>query len=140
MMYDPELIQPMRDELTNLGAKELLTADEVDRWVADTRGTGLLVINSVCGCAAGMARPGVRMALQHELKPDSVATVFAGQDKEATARARSLINQPPSSPSVALFKDGKLVDFLPRQRIERRTAEEVGADLAAMFDKHCAKV
>lgn len=138
MMYDPELIQPMRDELTQLGAKELLTADEVDRWVAEGK-SGMLVINSVCGCAAGMARPGVRMALQHEVVPARVATVFAGQDKEATARARGHIAQPPSSPSVALFKDGKLVDFLPRQRIERRTAEEVGADLTAMFDKHFAK-
>ncbi len=139
MMYDPVLIQPMRDELTQLGAEELTTADAVDRWVADKR-TGLLVINSVCGCAAGMARPGVGIALQHQIRPERVATVFAGQDRDATARARGHFAQiPPSSPSMALFKDGQLVDFLPRHRIEGRTAQDVGRDLAGMFDRHFAR-
>jgi putative YphP/YqiW family bacilliredoxin len=140
MMYDPELVAPMRAELTSLGVKELLTAADVDAWLRDQRGSGLLVINSVCGCAAGMARPGVRMALQHENLPDHLATVFAGQDKEATARARSHFPQiAPSSPSMALFVDGRLVDFLPRNRIEGRSAEEVGRALVAMFDAHCAR-
>ncbi len=138
MMYDPVMIQPMRDELTRLGAEELLTPEAVDAWVADKR-TGLLVVNSVCGCAAGMARPGVGMALQHQIRPERVATVFAGQDREAVARARGHFGQiPPSSPSMAVFKDGKVVDFLPRHRIEGRSAQDVGRDLAAMFDKHFA--
>ena len=139
-MYDPVLIQPMRDELTDIGAKELLDSAAVDAWLQSCKGTGLLVVNSVCGCAAGMARPGVAMALQHGTKPDHFATVFAGQDKDATARVRANIPHPPSSPSVALFKDGKLVDFLPRGRIEGRSAQQVAGDLKAMFDKHCAKV
>ena len=137
-MYDPELIQPMRDELTEIGAKELLDAASVDAWLAANKGPGLLVINSVCGCAAGMARPGVRMAMQHARHPAQFATVFAGQDKDATARVRANIPHPPSSPSVALFKDGKLVDFLPRGRIEGRSAQQVAADLTSMFDRHCA--
>lgn len=141
MMYDPTLIQPMRDELTRIGARELLDAAAVDQWVTQNKGTGLLVINSVCGCAAGMARPGVALAMRHASRPRHFATVFAGQDKEATARARSHItNLPPSSPSMALFKDGKLVDFLPRLRIEGRSAQDVANDLIAMFDKHCVKV
>lgn len=138
MMYPEELVQPMRQELLDLGAEDLRTAADVDRWVAGTKGSGMLVINSICGCAAGAARPGVREALQHKIKPERIATVFAGQDKEATDKARAHINLQPSSPSVALFKDGVVVDFLPRQRIERRSAEEVGQDLAAMFDKHFA--
>lgn len=139
MMYDPTLIQPMRDELTRIGAKELLDPAAVDQWLATSKGTGLLVINSVCGCAAGMARPGVAMAMQHKTRPDHFATVFAGQDKDATARVRANIPQPPSSPSVALFRDGKCVDFLPRGRIEGRSAQEVAQDLAAMFEQHCGK-
>jgi bacilliredoxin len=141
MMYDPEMIRPMRDELTSLGAKELLTAKSVDEWLDGMKGTGMLVVNSVCGCAAGMARPGVAMALQHPTRPDHLATVFAGQDREATAQARSRFgNIPPSSPSVALLRDGKVVDFLPRNRIEGRSAEQVGRDLVAMFEKHFATV
>ena len=137
-MYDPVMIQPMRDELTRIGAKELLDPQAVDQWLASCKGTGLLVINSVCGCAAGMARPGVALAMQHKNRPTHFATVFAGQDKDATARVRANISQPPSSPSVALFKDGKLIDFLPRARIEGHSAQDVAASLTAMFDKHCA--
>ncbi|HEX5053091.1 MAG TPA: BrxA/BrxB family bacilliredoxin [Planctomycetota bacterium] len=138
-MYDPELVRPMREELTRLGVQELLTPEAVDQWIADKEHNGLLVINSVCGCAAGMARPGVGIALQHGVVPQRVATVFAGQDRDATARARGHFPQvTPSSPSMALFKGGQLVDFLPRHRIEGRSAEDVGADLAAMFDRHFA--
>jgi putative YphP/YqiW family bacilliredoxin len=138
MMYDPELIRPMREELTSAGFRELKTPDEVNAWIDDKSATGLLVINSVCGCAAGMARPGVRMAIEHGSHPHRLATVFAGQDREATAQARARFSQvPPSSPSMALFKDGELVEFLPRHRIEGRSAEEVRDDLVAMFEKHC---
>lgn len=138
-MYDPELVRPMREELTSLGFQELLTPDEVDVWI-DGEQSGLLVVNSVCGCAAAMARPGVRLALQHKTKPERLATVFAGQDKEATAQARShFAHIPPSSPSMALFAHGKVVDFLPRHRIEGRTAQQVCTELVAMFDQHFAK-
>lgn len=137
-MYDPELVQPFREELTRIGAKELLTPAEVDAWMAQG-GSGLLVINSVCGCAAGSARPAVALAMQHQKRPARFATVFAGQDKEATARAREhFTGVPPSSPSVALVKDGKLVAFLPRHRIERRSPEDIATDLVAMFDQHLA--
>jgi putative YphP/YqiW family bacilliredoxin len=137
MMYDPQLVAPMRAELTEIGFRELTTAAAVDSWIDDATQSGLLVINSVCGCAAGMARPGVRMALQHARRPQRLATVFAGQDKEATQQARGrFAHIPPSSPSMALFKDGKVVDFLPRHRIEGRSAEQVAADLKAMFDRH----
>lgn len=138
-MYNPEVVRPMRAELTSIGAKELLTAPAVDEWVDDKAHSGLLVVNSICGCAAGMARPGVAMAMQHKNRPERFATVFAGQDQDATARARSRFgNIPPSSPSVAVFKGGVVVDFLPRQRIEGRTAQQVRDDLVAMFDKHFA--
>ena len=138
-MYDPELVRPMREELTKIGFQELTTPQAVDTWIDDKKQTGLLVINSVCGCAAGMARPGVRMALQHKTKPQRLATVFAGQDKEATAKARGRFAQiPPSSPSMALLKDGAVVDFLPRHQIEGRSAEQVRDALVAMFDKHFA--
>ncbi|MCA8976007.1 MAG: BrxA/BrxB family bacilliredoxin [Planctomycetes bacterium] len=133
------MVAPMRAELTNIGAEELMTPDAVDAWVGDASKPGLLVINSICGCAAGMARPGVALAMQNAVRPERFATVFAGQDKEATARAREHITgMPPSSPSVALFKDGKLADFLPRGRIEGRSAEDVRADLVAMFERHLA--
>lgn len=136
MMYPPELLVPMREELTSAGFTELTTPDQVDQWVAD-KASGLLVINSVCGCAAGMARPGVRMAIEHATRPARLATVFAGQDREATAKARGhFAHIAPSSPSVALFKDGVVVDFLPRYRIEGRTADQVAQDLTAMFNKH----
>jgi len=138
MPYDPILVQPMREELTRLGVKELRTPEDVDGVMKETTGTTLVVVNSVCGCAAGQARPGVRLALQSDVKPDRVVTVFAGQDLEATARARSYFAQmPPSSPSLALFKDGALVHFVPRHAIEGRDAMTVANDLAAAFRAHC---
>lgn len=138
MRYDPQLIEPMRRELTDAGVGELLTSDDVDRFMAEKSGTSLLVINSVCGCAAGMARPGVRRALAHGTTPDRVATVFAGQDVEAVARARSYFAEmPPSSPSLAMFKDGELVHFVPRHRIEGREAADVAADLIGAFERFC---
>ena len=139
MPYSPLLVKPMREELTGLGVEELLTAADVDRFVGDKTGTALLVVNSVCGCAAGMARPAVRLALQNDVVPDRVGTVFAGQDVEATARARNhFADIPPSSPSFAFFKDGELVYFMPRHRIEGRSAEQVAADLKQTFAEHCA--
>ncbi len=137
MPYSPLLVRPMREELTSIGVQELTTAAQVDEWMNDKTGTALLVINSVCGCAAGMARPGVRMALESGAKPDRVATVFAGQDLEATARARAhFADVPPSSPSMAVFKDGELVYFLPRHRIEGRSASQVAADLTNAVAEH----
>ena len=136
MPYSELMVQPMREELTSVGFKELRTAQDVDEFMAQREGTALLVINSVCGCAAGQARPGVKMALDREFKPDQLATVFAGQDVEATDRARSyLIDIPPSSPSMALFKNGELVYFVPRHRIESRSAEEVASDLTGSFER-----
>ncbi len=133
-MYSPLLVQPMRDELTSIGFQELRTAEEVDAFMADKSGSALLVVNSVCGCAAGQARPGVRAALQSEVKPDRLATVFAGQDAEAAARARGYFADiPPSSPSIALFNQGELVYFVPRHRIENRSAAEVADDLTQAF-------
>jgi putative YphP/YqiW family bacilliredoxin len=129
----------MREELTSAGVQELLTAQDVDNFMNEKEGTAMLVVNSVCGCAAGMARPGVREALQNDRRPDRVATVFAGQDLEATARARAYFPDiPPSSPSIAFFKDGELVAFVPRHRIEGRTAQMVADDLKAVFDQNCA--
>jgi len=139
MPYDPVLIQPMREDLTRIGVQELLTTADVDRFLADPAGTAMIVVNSVCGCAAGMARPAVRLALRHERRPDRSGSVFAGQDVDATARARSHFSQyPPSSPSLALFKDGQLVYFLPRHRIEGRDAESVAGEIVKAFDAHCA--
>lgn len=139
MPYSPLLVKPMREELTRIGVEELLTAEDVERWMENKEGTALLVVNSVCGCAAGMARPGVRLALENGNAPDRTATVFAGQDLEATARARAYFSEiPPSSPSMAFFKDGELVYFMPRHRIEGRSAEDVARDLTAVFDEHCA--
>ena len=118
MPYDPRLVQPMREELSSIGVQELCNAAEVDTFMAQKTGTALVVVNSVCGCAAGMARPGVKLALQSDLKPDRAATVFAGQDLDATQRAREYFGQfPPSSPSIALFKDGQCVHFVPRHQI-----------------------
>lgn len=138
MPYSELLVRPMREELTSAGVQELRTAQEVDAFMNEKDGTAMLVINSVCGCAAGMARPGVRLALQGDRRPDRVATVFAGQDLEATARARSYFQDvPPSSPSVAFFKDGELVYFLPRHRIEGRDAHSVANDLTQVFAENC---
>ena len=137
MPYNPVLVQPMRDELTEVGITELGTADAVDEFMADHSGSALLVVNSVCGCAAGSARPGIKMALRHDVTPDRVATVFAGQDLDATAKARSYFAQiPPSSPCVALFRDGELVFMYPRHQIEGRPPQVIAADLMEAFDEH----
>jgi putative YphP/YqiW family bacilliredoxin len=137
-MYDPAMVQPMREELTRLGVKELKTAAEVDAALAG-EGTKLLVVNSVCGCAAGNARPAVAMALQHATLPDVSYTVFAGQDADATAKAREYIaGYPPSSPSIALFRDGELVLMLERRDIEGRMAPQIAQDLVAAFDQAAA--
>jgi putative YphP/YqiW family bacilliredoxin len=138
--YPEFLIAPMREELTRLGVEELRTAEDVDRAVRESRGTLMVVVNSVCGCAAGKARPGIAQALQHSARPDRVATVFAGADVEATARARAhFTGMPPSSPSVALLQNGELVYMLQRSQIEMRSAEEIAAELQAAFDKFCAR-
>lgn len=140
MMYDERFVTPMREELTNIGFEEMRTAEQVNEIIPNRKGTNLVVVNSVCGCAAGMARPGVALALTHSVKPDHLTTVFAGQDMEATARAREYIKgEMPSSPSMALFKDGELVWFLPRYQIEGQTAEEVARALIEAFDQFCAK-
>jgi bacilliredoxin len=140
MPYDPMLVKPMREELTRLGVQELLTAADVDRVLASKSGTAMVVVNSVCGCAAGGARPGIALALKHSVKPDTIATVFAGQDTEATARARSYFEgNPPSSPAIALFKDGKLVRLIQRWEIEGRDPRQIATDLTGAFDKLCAK-
>ncbi len=138
MPYSPILVRPMREELLAVGFEELHTPEEVDRFMTGQQGSALLVVNSVCGCAAGMARPGVRLALQEGPRPDRLVTVFAGQDVEATAKARGYFADiPPSSPSMALFKDGELVWFLPRHKIEGRDALDVAGDLRATFAEHC---
>jgi putative YphP/YqiW family bacilliredoxin len=137
MPYPEHFVAPMRAELTRLGAKELRTADQVDEAVAE-KGTVMIVVNSVCGCAAGKARPAIAMALQHARRPDHVATVFAGADIEATDRARAhMAPYPPSSPSVALVKDGKLVFVMERRDIETRDALSIATHLKAAFDQHC---
>ncbi len=140
MPYDPRMVQPMREELTRHGVEELRDAADVQRFMESAKtGTALLVVNSVCGCAAGGARPGIGIALRHEVKPDRVATVFAGQDLEATATARSYFQDiPPSSPCFALFKGGKVVHFVPRHMIEGRDPQTVAWDLVGAFDTHCA--
>ncbi len=139
-MYSPILVKPMREELVAAGFEELQSADAVDSFMDQEEGTAFLVINSVCGCAAGTARPGVRLALQNaKAKPDRLGTVFAGNDGEATAKARAAFpDMPPSSPSMALFKGGELVHFVPRHRIESRDLEGVAKDLIDAFEQHCA--
>jgi len=133
------LIAPMRGEMTAMGAQELKTAADVDAAVTNTRGTLIIVVNSVCGCAAGKARPGIAMALQHAVKPDVVATVFAGGDVEATDRARSYFSgYAPSSPSIGILRDGKLVYMLERREIETRSAEMIASELTTAFDRVCA--
>jgi putative YphP/YqiW family bacilliredoxin len=137
-MYPNVLVIPMREDLTKLGVKEMRTPNEVDEVITNREGTTLLIINSVCGCAASNARPGVRMALQHHRLPDNLTTVFAGQDQEATAQARSYMSDyPPSSPSIALFKDGKVAHMIQRSQIEGRTPEQIAADLVQAFDTYC---
>ncbi len=138
MPYPEQMVAPMRAELTEVGVQELRTPDEVDRYFARKEGTSLLLVNSVCGCAAGSARPALKAALEHDSRPDHAATVFAGQDLEATERAREMIGPvPPSSPSVALFRDGELVHFLPRHLIEGQSAEVIARELTAAFDEFC---
>jgi putative YphP/YqiW family bacilliredoxin len=134
------MVEPMRRELTQVGVRELRTPADVDAFAKGQKGTALLIVNSVCGCAAGGARPGAILALKHAVRPDLAVTVFAGQDLEATQRARALFAEfPPSSPSMALFKDGKVVHFVPRHMIEGRDGRMVAADLVQAFEKHCAK-
>ena len=136
--YPEPFIAPMRAELSRLGFEDLKTPDAVDAAVKQA-GTTMIVVNSVCGCAAGKARPGIAMALQHQNKPAALATVFAGADIEATDRARQLMTGfPPSSPSIALFQDGKLVYMVERRDIEQRTAEGIADLLTLAFDKYCA--
>ena len=138
MPYPEMLIAPMRGEMTDMGAKELKTAADVDEAVKNTRGTLMIVVNSVCGCAAGKARPGIAMALKHPVKPDVVATVFAGGDVEATERARGYFTgYAPSSPSIGILRDGKLVYMLERRDIETRSAEMIAAELTRAFDRVC---
>jgi len=138
-MYDERFVTPMRQELTRLGVEELRSAPDVDAKLKDAPGTTLVVVNSVCGCAARNARPAIAQALRHSTKPDQLTTVFAGQDVEATARARAYFTgYPPSSPSIGLLKDGQLVFMLERWQIEGRSADEIARDLAGAFDKYCA--
>jgi len=138
-MYPEHLVAPMRTDLTVAGFKELKTSADVDSELKDQKGTTLLVINSVCGCAAGAARPGVKWAVEHSGKrPDHLATVFAGVDKEAVEKAREYtLPYPPSSPSIALFKDGELVHFVERHHIEGRNAQMIGEHLVEVFDEYC---
>ena len=140
MGYPEFMIAPMREELTRLGVREVRTATEVDDLIKDTKGTVLMVVNSVCGCAAGRARPGVALALQHSETPDVTATVFAGADIEATARARPLfVGYPPSSPAIGLLRDGQLVYMMERHQIEGQEAPAIARQLIAAFDEHCLK-
>lgn len=138
-MYPEELVLPMREDLTSVGFNELKTPEEVDTLMSATKGTLLLVINSVCGCAAGAARPGVKWAVQNsEKKPDVLATVFAGVDMEATAKAREYtLPYPPSSPSIALFNNGELIHFVERHHIEGRNAQIIGHHLMEVFKEYC---
>jgi|SRR5881296_1764539 len=137
-LYDPRLVQPMREELTRIGFQELRTPAEVDGVLGTTHDTTLIVVNSVCGCAARNARPAAALALGHARRPKRLLTVFAGQDAEATERARSYFRgYAPSSPQMALFKDGQLVFMLERKNIEGRAAQDIAADLTAAFDTYC---
>lgn len=139
MPYNPEVVAPMRAELTRLGAEELLSAADVDAALAEASGTALLVVNSVCGCAAANARPAVAIATGHEAQPGKILTVFAGQDLEATERAREfMIGYRPSSPSIALFRDGEHVFMLERHQIEGRDATEIADDLKQAYDRYCS--
>ncbi len=140
-MYDEKIVEPMREELTRLGVKETRTVQEVDAVLGEKKGTVLVVVNSVCGCAAGMARPAVALALEHDVRPEKMITVFAGNDREATARVREeyLPGYRPSSPAIALFRDGQVVKMLERWQIEGRPAHDIAVDLVAAFDQYCVK-
>jgi putative YphP/YqiW family bacilliredoxin len=138
-MYPEIMVVPMREELTRMGVQELKTAEEVDRALAHSPGTTMVVVNSICGCAAGRMRPAVRVALQNSARPQKMYTVFAGQDTAATERARAYFTgYPPSSPSIAILRDGKLVHMLQRSDIEHREAADIAAELKKAFDKFCA--
>ena len=140
MPYPEIMIKPMREDLTRLGFEELRTVADVDATIPNSQGTLMVVVNSICGCAAGKARPGVALALQNQAKPDKMATVFAGADIEATERARSYFTgYGPSSPSIALLKDGKLVYMLERFQIEGRDAPAIAQELKRAFDEHCVE-
>ncbi len=137
-LYPEEMVAPMREELTSIGFKELRTVEDVEKELTQSEGTALLVVNSVCGCAAGSARPAVNLAVAHATRPDRLLTVFAGVDREATEKARSyILGYPPSSPSMALFKDGQLVHFIPRMGIEGYTPEQIAQNLIEAFEKYC---
>jgi putative YphP/YqiW family bacilliredoxin len=137
-MYDEMIVAPMRQELTRLGFEETRTAQQVDAVLGEKKGTVLVVVNSVCGCAAGMARPAVSMAVEHDNRPDRMITVFAGNDRDATQRAREyFVGYRPSSPAIALLKDGQVVKMLERHQIEGRHAHDIAAELTAAFDQHC---
>lgn len=139
-MYDEMIVGPMRQELTRLGIQEARTAEAVDAVLGEKKGTVLVVVNSVCGCAAGMARPAVAMALENEVLPDKMITVFAGNDRDATARAREyFVGYRPSSPSIALLKDGQVVKMFERWQIEGRQAHDIAAELTTAFNEHCQK-
>jgi len=139
-MYPELMVIPMREELTRIGVQEARTAEAVDDAVKNAKGTVMVIVNSICGCAAGKMRPAVRMALQTSpAKPSQSISVFAGQDVEATARARELfVGVPPSSPSIGLMREGRLIYFMPRSAIESRDAASIATDLVAAFQQHCA--
>lgn len=137
-MYPPELVAPMKADLTGVGFTELHTPDQVDEMLSKNEGTTLVVVNSVCGCAAGAARPGIKMSLTGDKKPNNLTTVFAGVDAEATERARQyFLPYPPSSPAIGLFKDGKLVHFIERHHIEGRPAEMIAENLKMAYEEYC---
>ena len=137
-MYPAEMVLPMKEDLTNVGFEQLIDSESVDQFLTQESGTLLVVVNSVCGCAAGNMRPGVKLSLQHSKKPEILTTVFAGVDKDAVSQARKyFLPYPPSSPSIALFKDGKLVHFLERHHIEGGSAQMIAANLAAAYDAYC---
>src|SRR5579863_3193099 len=139
-MYPEIMVIPMREELTRMGVQELRTAEQVDGAIVSQPGTTMVIVNSICGCAAGRMRPAVRVALQNSVRPDKMFTVFAGQDSEATERARGYFTgYPPSSPSIALFRDGKLVYMMQRSDIEHREAADIASELKKVFEKFCVK-
>src|ERR1700682_1700328 len=139
MRYPEDAIRPMREELTRLGVEELRTPEAVDETIKNSSGTVMVIVNSICGCAAGKARPGVALALQNEARPEKVVTVFAGADTEATEKARSYFTgYPPSSPSIGLLKDGQLVYMMERRQIEGRDAYQIAEELKRAFDQHCS--
>ncbi|QHA91929.1 BrxA/BrxB family bacilliredoxin [Bacillus sp. N1-1] len=136
--YMRQMAQPMRDELTSAGFEELTTPDEVASFISERKGTSLVFINSVCGCAAGLARPAAREAIEYEKKPEHLVTVFAGQDREATGKMREYLEgYEPSSPSIALLKDGQVLHFIPREEIEDHDVEEIVANLTGAFEQYC---